>query len=91
MAINVIVPTPLRQYAGGQRSVSVEGATVGEALHALTTQYPDLGKQLFESEGKLRSFVNIYRNDDDVRYLEGLNTSVSDRDEVSIIPAIAGG
>jgi adenylyltransferase/sulfurtransferase len=91
MAVQVIVPTPLRQYAGGQRSVSVEGATVGEALHALTSQYPDLGQQLFEGEGKLRSFVNVYRNDDDVRYLEGLDTPISERDELSIIPAIAGG
>jgi len=91
MATNVIVPTPLRQYAGGQRSVSVEGATVGEALTALTAQYPDLGKQLFEGENKLRSFVNVYRNDDDVRYLEGMNTTLGDRDELSIIPAIAGG
>ena len=91
MAINIIVPTALRQYAGGQSRVSVEGATVGEALEALTAQYPDLGKQIFDGEGALRSFVNIYRNDDDIRYIEGLDTPVGDRDEVSIIPAIAGG
>lgn len=91
MAINVIVPTALRQYAGGRSRVSVEGTTIGEALEALTAQYPDLGKQIFDGEGTLRSFVNIYRNDDDIRYIEGLDTPVGDRDDVSIIPAIAGG
>ena len=87
----VIIPTALRQYAGGQRNVHADGATVGDVLHAVTTQYPDFGKQLFEGDGTLRSFVNVYRNDDDVRYIEGLHTPIADRDELSIIPAIAGG
>lgn len=91
MAINVIIPTALRQYTGNQSAVRVEGGTVGEVLQALTTEYPDFGKQLFDGEGKLRSFVNVYRNDDDVRYLEGLDTPVGERDDLSIIPAIAGG
>lgn len=91
MAIPVIIPTALRQYTGGQSTLRVEGATVGEVLQQVTTQHPDFGKQVLDGEGKLRSFVNIYRNDDDVRYLDGLATPVSDRDELSIIPAIAGG
>jgi MoaD family protein len=81
----------LRQYAGGQREVAVEGATIGDVLQQLTTQHRDFGKQIFGDDGNLRSFVNVYRNDDDVRYLQGLSTAVSDDDEVSIIPAIAGG
>jgi MoaD family protein len=91
MAVTVIIPTALRQYAGGQREVRVEGATIGDALQQLTTQYADFGRQIFGDDGSLRSFVNVYRNDDDVRYLDGLATPVSDGDEVSIIPAIAGG
>lgn len=91
MAIPVIIPTALRQYTGGQSTVRVDGATVGEVLQQLTAQHPDFGKQVLDGAGKLRSFVNIYRNDDDVRYLDGLETPVSERDELSIIPAIAGG
>lgn len=91
MAIPVIIPTALRQYTGGQSTLRIDGATVGEVLQQLTAQHPDFGKQVLDSAGKLRSFVNIYRNDDDVRYLDGLATPVSERDELSIIPAIAGG
>lgn len=91
MAIPVIIPTALRQYTAGQSTVRVEGATVGEVLQQLTAEHPDFGKQVLDGAGKLRSFVNIYRNDDDVRYLDGLETPVSERDELSIIPAIAGG
>ena len=91
MAIKVIIPTALRQYTGGQGAVSVAGATVGEALQQLTTEHAEFGKQIFDDGGKLRSFVNIYRNDDDVRYLQGLDTPIGERDELSIIPAIAGG
>lgn len=91
MAIKVIIPTALRQFTGGQGAVSVTAATVGEALTQLTTEHGEFGKQIFDDAGKLRSFVNIYRNDDDVRYLEGLDTPIGERDELSIIPAIAGG
>ncbi len=91
MAVKVIIPTALRQYTAGQSTVTVEGATVGEALQQLTAQHPEFGQQIFDAAGQLRSFVNIYRNDDDVRYLDGLQTSISDRDDLSIIPAIAGG
>ena len=87
----VIIPTPLRQFTGKQDSVTVPGATVGQVLSALTTQYPDLRKQIFNDEGKLRSFVNVYVNDEDIRYLAKENTPTKDGDTISIIPSIAGG
>jgi adenylyltransferase/sulfurtransferase len=87
----VLIPTPLRQYAGKQDSVELTGSTVGEVLAALTTQHPDLRKQLYNDEGKLRSFVNVYLNDEDIRYLEKDATPVKDADIVSIVPSIAGG
>ena len=72
----VLIPTPLRQFTGKQDSVTVPGGTVGEVLSALTTQYPDLRKQIFTDEGKVRSFVNVYLNDEDVRVLDGLDTVI---------------
>jgi sulfur-carrier protein adenylyltransferase/sulfurtransferase len=87
----VLIPTPLRQYAGKQDSVELTGSTVGEVLTALTTRYPDLRRQLFNDEGKLRSFVNVYLNDEDIRYLEKNATPVKDGDTVSIVPSVAGG
>src|ERR1035437_9721199 len=87
----VLIPTPLRQYAAKQDSVELSGSTVGEVLTALTTHYPDLRRQLFNDEGKLRSFVNVYLNDEDIRYLEKDATPVKDGDTVSIVPSIAGG
>ena len=91
MAVKVIVPTPLRQYAGKKDSVEIEAKTVAEALAALTQQYGDLRRHLFTDDGKIRSFVNIYLNDEDIRYLQGVETPVPDGETVSIIPAIAGG
>jgi len=90
MAVRVSIPTALRQFADGNGSLSVEAATVGDALQALAAQHPALGKQLMLN-GQLRNFVNVYLNDDDVRYLQGLETPIGERDEISIIPAIAGG
>src|ERR1039457_394453 len=87
----VLIPTPLRQYAGKQDSVELTGSTVGEVLTALTTQHPDLRRQLYNDEGRLRSFVNVYLNDEDIRYLEKDATPVKDGDTVSIVPSIAGG
>jgi molybdopterin/thiamine biosynthesis adenylyltransferase/rhodanese-related sulfurtransferase/molybdopterin converting factor small subunit len=87
----VLIPTPLRQYAGKHDSVELTGSTVGEVLTALTTQHPDLRQQLYNNEGKLRSFVNVYLNDEDIRYLEKDATPVKDGDTVSIVPSIAGG
>ncbi len=87
----VLIPTPLRQYAGGADSVDVSAATAGELLSKLTEQHPDLKKQIFNDEGKLRSFVNVYVNDDDIRYLDRNDTAIQDGDTVSIVPSIAGG
>jgi adenylyltransferase/sulfurtransferase len=84
------IPTPLRPYSGGNSSVTVTGDTVGTALEDLTEQHPDLRPHLFEGD-KLRSFVNIYLNQEDVRYLEGEETTVSEDDTLLIIPSIAGG
>src|SRR5579883_893050 len=87
----VLIPTPLRQYAEKKDSILLDGSTVGEVLGALTTQYPDLRKQLFNEEGKLRSFVNVYLNDEDIRYLKKDATPVANGDTLSIVPSIAGG
>jgi molybdopterin/thiamine biosynthesis adenylyltransferase/rhodanese-related sulfurtransferase/molybdopterin converting factor small subunit len=87
----ILIPTPLRQFAGQQNAVEVGGATVGEALGALTTQYGDLRRHLYTEEGKLRSFVNVYVNDEDIRYLGKDATPVQEGDVISIVPSIAGG
>ena len=87
----IVIPTALRQYAGNTAAVEVQGATAGEVLASLTTQFPDLKKHLYDANGKLRSFVNVFVNDDDIRSLQNENTPVKDTDDISIIPAIAGG
>src|SRR5579885_1352395 len=87
----VLIPTPLRQFTGKQDAVTAPGGTVGEVLAALTTQYPDLRKQIFNDEGKLRSFVNVYLNDEDIRYLSKDATAAKDGDTISLVPSIAGG
>jgi MoaD family protein len=87
----VLIPTPLRQFADKKDNVEVGGSTVGAVLQALTTQHPDLRKNLFNDEGKLRSFVNVYVNDEDIRYLQKDATAVKDGDTISIVPSIAGG
>ncbi len=91
MGIKVILPTPLRPYAGKRESVELQARTVGEALSALTTEYQELRKHLFADDGRLRSFVNVYLNDEDIRYLEKERTRVKDGDTISIVPSIAGG
>lgn len=87
----IALPTPLRPYADKQAEVVVPGDTVGQLLGALTDKYPQLKGHLFADDGKLRSFVNVYVNDEDIRYLQKSETPVSDSDLVSIIPSIAGG
>jgi molybdopterin converting factor small subunit len=87
----VKIPTPLRQYTGGSSEVEVGGATAGEALGNLAQEYPELKQHLYTGDGKLRSFVNVYKGDEDIRYLDGVDTGVSQEDELSIIPSIAGG
>jgi molybdopterin/thiamine biosynthesis adenylyltransferase/rhodanese-related sulfurtransferase/molybdopterin converting factor small subunit len=91
MAYRVLIPTPLRPYTDQQDSVEVEGATVGELLSSLTGRYSDLRRHLYSDEGKLRSFVNVYVNDDDIRYLEREATALKTGDVVSIVPSVAGG
>ena len=87
----ILIPTPLRQYAGGNDAVEVEAATVGEALDKLTTEHGDLRRHLFNDEGKLRSFVNVYVDDEDIRYLDKEQTQVEGGGTISIVPSIAGG
>ena len=91
MPVKVIIPTPLRQYAGKQDALEVDAKTVADALRAVTTQYGDLRKHLYTEEGKLRSFVNIYVGDEDIRSLQREQTPLKDRDEIRIVPSIAGG
>jgi molybdopterin converting factor small subunit len=85
------IPTPLRQYVGKQSAVKVQGTTVAEAMDALVSQHPELRRHLYTDEGKLRSFVNLYVNDEDIRYLQKEATAVKDGDNISIVPSIAGG
>src|SRR6267142_1908156 len=91
MAVNILIPTALRNYAGGSDSVAVEASTVGGALDALTSKYADLKKHLYGEDGQLRHFVNIYVNDEDIRYAEKGATPLKDGDVLSIVPSIAGG
>ncbi len=91
MPVRVNLPTVLRSHAGGTKSVSVDGSTVGDALRALEAEYPALVGQVINEDGTLHKFVNVYLNDDDVRYLSALDTPVTDADELSILPAVAGG
>jgi molybdopterin synthase sulfur carrier subunit len=90
--MKIHIPTPLRSYTSGLETVSVAGATVDAVFQQLTITYPELKQHLFTPEGRLRSFVNVYLNDDDIRYLDGKQeTAVNDTDELTIIPSIAGG
>ena len=91
MAVEVRLPTVLRSHAGGSAVVSVDGATIGEVLTKLVDEYPGMAGQVLTIEGTMHKFVNIYVDDDDVRYLQGLDTPVADGAEVSILPAVAGG
>lgn len=87
---SIRIPTPLRPYTANQAQVSVNGATVGDALNDLTTQYPELRQHLFNG-GELRNFVNVYLGEEDVRFLGGLETDLEASDSLRIIPSIAGG
>ena len=88
---SVIIPTPLRQFAGGRSAVEVSGRSIADALGDLTRQFPDLKRHLYDDSGRLRAFVNVYLNDQDIRYLEKDNTPLNDGDSISIVPSIAGG
>ncbi|HEY2215676.1 MAG TPA: ubiquitin-like small modifier protein 1 [Acidimicrobiales bacterium] len=91
MAVEVRIPTVLRSHAGGASVVTVDGATIGEVLSKLVAEYPGMAGQVIQEDGTLHKFVNIYLNDDDVRYLSGVDTPVPDGSEISILPAVAGG
>jgi sulfur-carrier protein len=89
--VKIQIPTPLRQYTGKHGTVEVKAGTVAEALSSLISKHPDLRRHLYTDDGKLRSFVNVYLNDEDVRYLQKEATTVGDSDTISIVPSIAGG
>ena len=91
MAVEIKLPTVLRTIADGQATVSVDGTTVGEVFTTLVDRYPGLRANLLDDAGGLHKFVNVYKDDDDIRYLDGLDTAVKDGDVLSILPAVAGG
>lgn len=91
MGVKVMIPTPLRQYAGKRESVDLEAKTVAEALNSLTSQFGELKRHLYSDDGRLRSFVNVYVNDEDIRYLQKEKTALQQGDTISIVPSIAGG
>jgi molybdopterin synthase sulfur carrier subunit len=91
MAVEIKLPTMLRVQADGQATVAVDGATVGEVFTSLVERYPGLRGNLLADDGSLHKFVNVYRDDDDIRYLDGLDTKLADGDVLSILPAVAGG
>jgi sulfur-carrier protein len=91
MAVTVKLPTQLRDAAGGAASAEVSGATVGEALEALYGRHGELRERIADDDGGLRRFVNVYLKGEDIRFLDGLETAVADGDEVTILPAVAGG
>ncbi len=91
MAVTIVIPTPLRQFAGGKSEIEVEAKTAGEALDKLTTEFADLKKHLYSDAGTLRNFVNVYVGDEDIRDLDGTDTPVKDGGEIMIVPSIAGG
>ena len=91
MTVKVMIPTPLRQFTGKQSSIECSAATVGEALGNLTSNFAELRKHLYTEDGKIRSFVNVYLNDEDIRFLDKENTRTKDGDTINIVPSIAGG
>jgi len=91
VSVEVRLPTLLRPAVNGSASVQIEGATIGDVLRALVSENPGLSSQVLTEDGTLHRFVNVYLNDDDVRYLDRLDTKVADGDVISILPAVAGG
>ena len=91
MAVKVRVPGPLRRLTSGESVVEVEGVTVSEALDALEAKYPGFRERIYDADGQLRQFVNIYKNDEDIRFGSGLETAIEPGDDLSIVPAVAGG
>ncbi len=91
MSVTVRIPTQLRQLSGGASEVEVEGSTVSEALKALDAAHPGFGERLYDENGGLRRFVNVFVAEEDIRFLEGVDTPLTDGQTVSIVPAVAGG
>lgn len=91
MSVKVLIPTPLQKLTNNQATLECEGATISELLEALEHRCPGLKERLCDENGELRRFVNFYVNSEDIRFLDGANTALNDGDEVSIVPAIAGG
>jgi molybdopterin synthase sulfur carrier subunit len=91
MPVTVMIPTALRPQVDNQDTLDVAGTSVKEVLGSLIGQYPELGKRLFKADNELNRFVNVYVNDEDIRFLDNLDTALKDGDELSIVPAIAGG
>jgi len=91
MAVSVRIPTPLRKLTGGADEVSIDAASISELIDNLEVAHPGLKERLCDANGEIRRFVNVYLNDEDVRFLDGRDTALKDGDEVSIVPAIAGG
>ena len=91
MSVTVRIPTPLRRLTNGQDKVSVDGATLGDIVGSLETQFPGIKERLCDESGEIRNFVNVYVNGEDVRFLQGLNSQTKSGDEISVVPAVAGG
>ncbi|MEM9003140.1 MAG: MoaD/ThiS family protein [Cyanobacteria bacterium P01_F01_bin.86] len=91
MAIKVLIPTPLQKFTNNEASIECEGGNIVELMSALDAQFPGIKARLCDDQGELRRFVNFYVNSEDIRFLEGKETSLKDGDEVSIVPAVAGG
>ena len=91
MAVTVRIPTPLRKITGGASRVDTQGATVGEALASLVAAHPELGDRVYDEQGQVRRFINLFVGGEDIRFLSGLETPLSDGAELSIVPAVAGG
>ena len=91
MAVKLRIPTPLRSLSGGASELSVDGTTVAEALEALEHEHPGFRARIYDDSGEIRRFVNIYVSGEDIRFLDGVNTPVKDGEDVSIVPAVAGG
>ncbi len=91
MAVQVLIPTPLQKFTGNEASVELEAASVAELVEALEARFPGIRARLCDDGGKLRRFLNIYVNSEDIRFLDNETTALSDGDEVSIVPAVAGG
>lgn len=91
MSTTVRIPTPLRRVTDGQDKVSADGATLGEIIDSMESQFPGIKARICDDDGNLRNFVNVFVNGEDVRFMDGMSSATADGDEISIVPAVAGG